>query len=506
MKIFEFHDSIFNRINYRNYYRGTWEPLRMEMFRLLPFQYSKSGTDLFTIYHVQNAVETDITSYFDGDNCITGWTKAGGGTLTPSGYEIYSYDPGSSDASDYIYSNDMGLTSGDKFHFRISGTISDNFVYSLYNGSDYVTGATGTQTEFTHTLTATGTYTIRIKLSSGTTGTITSGLPKFARTTLDIYSTYVTYNGGNLYNALPRGRAYFRIADGNGLYSDDADIDCVNYWLTNWPTYYTNIVNDPVHFVTSEKDVTRFHAFDYISGDVTYQSPLSNTISVQKGEVVYMAFKQASYEYWDETSTDVPIIYFKYTDTGTDTGTYESDLNPVDTYREGSMIYSKFTASKTGTGQIYITLTSSVDISIEYCDVYKSYSDKCITLSISSAVDFGGTYYKGGFTQKLYKRAYITRSPASKITIEGDERNGVLVKEKITTAQKYTISMKVTESEYNALVEALGATWTAVDQSGKTYTMSNIEISDSEPYQSNLICKISFEDNVTVWSLNNASL
>ena len=84
MKLFKFHDGILARQNNRPYYTSTWEPLRMEMFRMLPFQYEKSGTDLFKIYQVQSGVETEITSYFDGANLITGWTRTGTGTFVGS--------------------------------------------------------------------------------------------------------------------------------------------------------------------------------------------------------------------------------------------------------------------------------------------------------------------------------------------------------------------------------------------------------------------------------------
>jgi hypothetical protein len=506
MKIFEFHNSIFKRLNYRPYYRGTWDPLRMEMFRLLPFQYEKSAGENFQIYHVKDAVETDITSYFDGDNCITGWTLAGGGTFTGCDYQIYSFVP---NASDYIESNAIGLTEGDKIHFSISGTFPSSDVrYALFrnSASDYVAEITGTEEEFTYTAETTDVYYMRCMDTGSANADITNGVPKLALTTLDIHGNYVTYNGGNLFTTVPRGQCYFKIDDGNGLYSEDCNVDCVNFWLSGWPSYYTNIVNDPVTFTKDGKDVTLFHAFDYISGGVTYQSPLSNSINVQKGEVVRMAFRQVTYEYWTNASTSAPVCYFKYSDGTLVTGSVDFELNPITGNREGNIIITKFTALKTGSGQIYLTPTSSVDTSFVYCDVYKSYSDRCITISIASTVDFGGTYYKGGFTQKLYKEATVQRSPGAKITIVGDEKNGMLVKEKITTANRFVMVVKVTETEFEALVEASSGTWTIVDQCGRSFTAYNIEIEDPVWNQGNGTCRISFDSNISTFSYNNASL
>jgi hypothetical protein len=478
----------------------------MENFRLLPFQYSKSGSDLFQMYHVQNAVETDITSYFDGANMITGWTLSGTGTLVGCDYEIYSFVP---DASDYADSNIIGLTDGQKVHFSIEGTFpSGNIKYGLWSLSscDYVAETTGKSVEFTYEIETTGGYVMRCIDTGSANADITLGKPKLALTTLDIHSTYVTYNGGRLSNSLPQGICYFKIDDGNGLYSEDCEIDAVNFWLSGWPSYYTNIVNDPVSFIKDGKDVTLFHAFDYISGGVTYQSPKSNNINVQKGETVYLVFKHNNYIYWDQSNITSPICYFKYSDGTLVTGSVDDTQNPATGNRDHVLFYMKFTASKTGTGQIYITPTSSVDLDMIYCDVYKSYSDECITISITSTVDLNGTYYKGGFTQKLYKQATIQRSPTPRTEIIGDQKNGVLVKEKIITSTRYTVSMKVTENEFNALLEASSGTWTMTDQSGKTFTCNNIEIEDPTWMQGNGICRITFEDNVSVWTNNNTAL
>lgn len=133
-------------------------------------------------------------------------------------------------------------------------------------------------------------------------------------------------------------------------------------------------------------------------------------------------------------------------------------------------------------------------------------NDNLIAIKISSETDFGGTYYKGGWFQLILKRANILRSPRGKTVITGDEKNGELVKEKIITASKFTTTIKVTQPEFEGLFEALSGDWTMYDHSGRTYDCRNVEISDPDWHQVNGICRISFDDNISVFSLNNSNL
>lgn len=133
-------------------------------------------------------------------------------------------------------------------------------------------------------------------------------------------------------------------------------------------------------------------------------------------------------------------------------------------------------------------------------------SEDVIGIRVESNVDFGGTYYRGGWSQHVWKRANIARSPLPKIIVTGDEKDGRLVKESIITATKFTISMKVNENEFEGFLEALPGIWTCYDKTGRTYNMNNIEISDPDWQQGNGICKIIFEDNISKFSYNNSNL
>jgi len=82
----------------------------------------------------------------------------------------------------------------------------------------------------------------------------------------------------------------------------------------------------------------------------------------------------------------------------------------------------------------------------------------------------------------------------------------MLVKEKITTANRFVMVLKVTETEFDALVEASSGVWTVVDQTGRSFTAYNIEIEDPVWSQGNGTCRISFDDNISTFSYNNASL
>ena len=504
MKLFEFHQGILARQNSRPYYKGTWEPLRMEMFRMLPFQYEKSGTDIFQMYQVISGASTDITDYFGGSNLFaTTWT-VGGGTFSSStsDYRITSW---SATASDYLTMSLGNILEDSVLHFSISGTFTGaNLNYRIYKDASpdvLITEVTGKQTEFTCAIDTTAAYYLQIYAPG--TSTIATGVPKCKITTLDINGDFITYNGGELFTPITRGLCYFKINEANGLYSDDVDVDTVNFLLNSWPTYITSLAGSPATFTTSGKDVTSFdsHASN---GGIFYQSPQTNNIYVKKGDTLYFSFRDAGFAYGGSPGT--LAFYFKYTSGTTLTGT---DITRID---EGSNyisnIYSGSIAiTQDGYGRVYTTQIAGGTVrQWVNSDVYKTYSDKCIKISISSSTDLSGIYYKGGFTQVLWKESNVRKSPASKVEIIGDERNGILVKEKITTAVRYSVKIKVTESEYEGLVYSLGCAWTITDQSGKVFTCNNLEIKDPEWYNGNGICEITFDDNISVFSLNNTAL
>ena len=129
-----------------------------------------------------------------------------------------------------------------------------------------------------------------------------------------------------------------------------------------------------------------------------------------------------------------------------------------------------------------------------------------IGIKVQSNIDFGNTYYRGGWFQFVWKRGTISRAPAGKVVITGDERDGRLIKESIVTATKFTMSFKTNENEYEGFLEALPGIWSAYDKSGRVYSMNNIEIQDPEVYQNNMILRINFEDNISKFSYNNSEL
>ncbi|MCK5016096.1 MAG: hypothetical protein KAS32_03410, partial [Candidatus Peribacteraceae bacterium] len=238
-KFFEFHDYL-RRQNNRPYFRGAWERLQMEAFRLLPFQYKKSSDAIFSIY--QDSV--DITDYFfDGSNKITDWTLSGGGTFLNTGSVIHTWDMVD---TEYISTNDISLTTGDKIYFKLRGAFSGGAsvkVEVLKTGAAQktLTGITES-VELAYTATAT-TATYRIKITcENSLGDITSADGEMVDTVLDIYNgtdDFVSYDGSVLYDMITNGessfeintRIYTNLSDytvSEELYSEDCDIGCVN--------------------------------------------------------------------------------------------------------------------------------------------------------------------------------------------------------------------------------------------------------------------------------------
>ena len=144
------------------------------------------------------------------------------------------------------------------------------------------------------------------------------------------------------------------------------------------------------------------------------------------------------------------------------------------------------------------------------------FSDWCDTLEftgkakikLESTYDYGSIKYDSGYEQWMYKDATIRRDPKAEVVITGDTLNGKRINEKITSAVRYTMRMKCTESEFEALVHGLGATVTITDSDSKEYDAQNIALSDPAMSRTNGIVELSFIDgnNINVSVRNNTSL
>ncbi len=146
-------------------------------------------------------------------------------------------------------------------------------------------------------------------------------------------------------------------------------------------------------------------------------------------------------------------------------------------------------------------------------DYYTDWIDPCeytgmAKIKISSSYDYGGVKYVNGYEQYMYKRATIRRSPRAEIEITGDKLNGEIITEKKVSAVKYTMKMKCTEPEWEALVHGIGGDIEITDRDGKTYDAQNVELSDPTWYEGNGIVELAFVDggNINVWSRNNSDL
>jgi hypothetical protein len=158
-----------------------------------------------------------------------------------------------------------------------------------------------------------------------------------------------------------------------------------------------------------------------------------------------------------------------------------------------------------GIFRLRITIGSNVFYS-DWCDA--TGFDDLLKYKVSSSYDFGGVKYSDGYEQWIYKDAEVRRAPRAEIEVMGDSRNGKTIREKVVSAVRYVIRMKVTEPEYEAFVHSIGGTIEITDKQGKTYNAANIEITDPVWYNGNGVVELSFvdEDNINVWSMNNSDL
>ncbi len=127
---------------------------------------------------------------------------------------------------------------------------------------------------------------------------------------------------------------------------------------------------------------------------------------------------------------------------------------------------------------------------------------------ISSDYDYGGIKYTDGYAQFIYKAATVRRAPEAEFEITGDKLNGLIIKEKTVSAVRYTLKMKITEPEWEALVHSINGTVEITDKDGKTYKAENIELRNPVWHGTNGIVEVSFVDsnNVNIWTRNNSAL
>lgn len=212
----------------------------------------------------------------------------------------------------------------------------------------------------------------------------------------------------------------------------------------------------------------------------------------------------------DETDSDYSFVLINSSGAGSNcTATNTPFLYTSDIVRSGDYWWydGSQLVSTTLEGILRLRITVGADIFYsDWCDVC-GFDDK-MKLTISSSYDYGGIKYVGGYEQWMYKNATVRRAPKAEIEVLGDKLNGAITEEKKTSAVRYKIAMKCTEAEYEALVHAMGGTLEIVDQTGKTYTAVNIELTDPTWYHSNGIVELSFVDsgNINIWTRNNTTL
>jgi hypothetical protein len=172
----------------------------------------------------------------------------------------------------------------------------------------------------------------------------------------------------------------------------------------------------------------------------------------------------------------------------------------TDWWYDGGELFS-FPASLEGIWRLRVAIGSDTYYGDWMDD--QGFTDK-MKYKVSSSYDFGGLPYSSGFEQWIYKDASVRRNPRAEITVTAEQRNGVRIDEKIVSAVRYLVKMKVTESEYEAFVHSIGGTVTITDATGKEYTCTAIEMSDPVWYRGNGILEITFvdENNINIWTMN----
>jgi hypothetical protein len=257
-----------------------------------------------------------------------------------------------------------------------------------------------------------------------------------------------------------------------------------------------NILNFRIEAVLT-KDSTSTITIQIVKGSTVHHSYVMHT---GKNEIAYKIAENGTY-FIRLTNQNDGTLHFH-------SGVISCQLCLYDIHNDFLTYYGESLYSGITNGLCRFTFQSTT----------KFYSDEClasndltfinshIKISVSSLVDYAGIYYKGLFIQSIYRLANVRRSPEPHITVTGEERNGIVVQEKMVTATKYKIVMKCNEALLDALTTAMAATLTVVDQSGKTFTMNNCEIEKPSWYNTNGLVTITFDDNINVYTENSSDL
>jgi len=310
---------------------------------------------------------------------------------------------------------------------------------------------------------------------------------------ISVHSDYTTYAGGLFSDYLTEGRCYFKI---NGKYTEDVDI--MDLSLRDKDPVGDNLItgwsNDSFDSFSSTGSIIDDAYAEAGGGQkVAY----SNEFIVLKGQRLRVDFDIT----YNDSESITPLVYV-----------WHISGNVFIPITSSSNTYS-YTSEVSGVVALYVNNNSGY-VDFEAVPAVYNLSDELddaisadyIKITISSEVDFGGTYYRGGFKQVIWKNAAVEKGQGAQIEVIGDERNGVLVREKVTTGTKYRVKFKVNESEHSALIEAMPADWTITDTAGKIYTCYNKELSDPDWYNGNGIITLTFTDNISTFAFNNDEL
>jgi hypothetical protein len=291
-------------------------------------------------------------------------------------------------------------------------------------------------------------------------------------------------------------------------------------WTKTGSGTWSSSGNQIVAGTTVSNDQQDSNTFSLTAGDVIFMEFDSSdytvatdyTVYLRKGAVTEVSFNLGVQQrrWFDVATTGSDYtIRILYTGAGGSVLTHtpliaDSLITVSGRYRwyDGSQLYNGDLS-----GVFYLKVTSATNTWYsDWCDTC-GFSEKT-KISLSSSYDYGGIKYVAGYIQWMYKDATVRRAPKAEIEITGDKLNGAIIEEKKTSAVRYMIKMKCTEAEYEALVHSIGGTLTITDQTGKSYTAVNLELSDPTWYRANGVVELSFVDdnNISVWTMNNSNL
>jgi len=405
-------------------------------------------------------------------------------TLTTSGTEITSAIYAGSEAY-FSSDNDktFDITSGESYIIAFNLTLNSGQAPTIHLGEPGAVRSNSVQTasgENVITLTAITTSANQKLVFLNTANT------NFSTSPVTIYRKDI--------DLLPKGTYYIKLSDGvNEWYSEWFNIQDV---YENRASSLTSVGYDT--FISSDTKV--ISAVKTVSGDTDFFKT-DDLGSLANDEVIIAIF------FLTLNSGSLPTARLRNEDTG---GAASNE--PTTTEGVNEIELTSIAAIDSFTFQLISRNPDVTNYSTSEIWVKRQYSPNFVKLQFSNTKDLRGKrdddqsiLYQEGFEQECWLNTHLNTPGSNRVNI-GEEKDGILVSEKIITQHKYRIIDYINKSLFEGLIRLpQHDDITIIDEVGNEYTpdIGNAEVSANWDTFDTGAITIEFNDGSFLWTENS---